>query len=256
MKKGINKQVFTLIALAAVLALVAVYFLGYKKYMDMATQLQDSNEALAVEVEDLKVYYLNEAQYKAEMVPMSEEIHEIMEKYPADTWEEDVIMHAVKTELAAELDYSNISIGERTTLQKVSEKVVKATAQEDMQSEIAFVERKGTYANEMDYSNLKKSIQAIFDSEYNLGIKSINYSRTGDDTPLLSGTTEIAFYSMVGNGKEYQLPNMMPYLSGSSNIFGVLYYALDEEGNIQFGENAEKVVEDLMNNAENAENTN
>lgn len=248
MKKGINKQAFTLVALVALLALIAVYFLGYKKYIDMADQLHSSNQALQKEVEDLKQYYINEPQYKAEMEPMAEEIHKIMELYPADTLEEDIIMHAVKTELAAELDYNNINISDKAVLQTVSKDVVLATAQEDMQSEVSFVERTGTYVNELDYSNLKKSIQTIFDSDYNLGIKSITYARSGDDTPLLTGTTEIAFYSMVGNGKEYVKPEILPYLSGSSNIFGVLYYALDEEGNIQFGENAEEVVDEMLEN--------
>lgn len=246
MKKGINKQVFTIVAVVALLALLVVYLLGYKKYADMATQKQGSNEALATEVEALKVYYINEAQYKADMIPMAEQVHNIMEQYPADTLEEDVIMHAVHTESLADLTYSNINISEKTVLQTVSQDVVLATAQEDMQSAVSFVERTGTYANELDYSNLKKSIQAIFDSEYNLGIKRIMYARSGDDSPLLSGSTEIAFYSMVGNGKEYVKPDMTPYLSGTSNIFGILYYALDEEGNIQFGENAEAIVEEML----------
>lgn len=241
MKKGINKQVFTLIALVAVLALVAVYFLGYKKYADLTTAQLDSNAALQKEIDNLKVYYLNEPQYKADMVPMAEEIHAIMEQYPADILEEDVIMHAVKTQLGAELTYNNINISDNESYQEVPENIVLATAQEDMQSAISFKERTGTYVNELDYTNLKNSIQAIFDSNYNIGIKKITYSRVGDDSPLLSGTTELAFYSMVGNGKEYQKPDMLPYLSGSTNIFGILYMNLDEEGNIIFGESAEDV---------------
>ncbi len=247
MKKGINKQVFTIVILLALVALVAAYFFGYKKYADMTADKNNTNEALQAEVDDLKVYYLNEAQYKADMVPMAEEIHTIMEQYPADILEEDVIMHAVHTQLAAKSTYNSINISDKKVLQEVPENVVLATAQEDMQQGITFVERTGTYANELDYTNLKKSVQAIFDSSYNLGIKSISYSRADEATGILAGTTELAFYSMVGNGKEYQEPEMLPYLSGSSNIFGILYYALDEEGNIQFGENAEKVVDEMLN---------
>lgn len=247
MKKGINKQVFTIVILLALVALVAAYFFGYKKYTDLTAEKNNTNEALQAEVDDLKVYYVNEAQYKADMVPMAEEIHTIMEQYPADILEEDVIMHAVQTQLTAKSTYNGINISDKKVLQEIPENVVLATAQEDMKSAIFFVERTGTYANELDYTNLKKSIQAIFDSEYNLGIKSINYARADEMTGILAGTTELAFYSMVGNGKEYQEPDMLPYLSGSSNIFGILYYALDEEGNIQFGENAEKVAEDMMN---------
>jgi len=34
---------------------------------------------------------------------------------------------------------------------------------------------------------------------------------------------------------------MLPYLNGTTNIFGILYMNLDEEGNIIFGESAEEV---------------
>lgn len=247
MKKGISKQVFTYVVVLALLVILAVYMLGYKKYMTMATEKQTANAALEKEIEGLKEYYINEAKYKADMVPMTEEIHAIMEKYPADNLEEDLIMHAVQTQLASKVTYKNINMSEKKILKNVSQKVVLATNQDDMQSEISFVEKTGTYVNEMDYTNLKKSIEVIFASDYNLGIKKISYSRESDDSANLTGTTELAFYSMVGNGKEYQLPEILPYLSGSSNIFGVLYYALDEEGNIQFGENAEAVVEEMLN---------
>lgn len=241
MKKGISKQVFTYVVVLALLALLVVYMLGYKKYMTMATDKQNANAALEVELESLKEYYIKEAQYKADMVPMSEEIHKIMDQFPANILEEDVIMHAVKTQLGAKVVYSNINISENESYQVVGEDVVLATAQEDMKSAVSFMERTGTYANELDYTNLKKSLQAVFDSQYNIGIKKITYARVGDDSPLLNGTLELAFYSMEGNGKEYQKPDMLPYLNGSTNIFGILYMNLDEEGNIIFGESAEEV---------------
>ena len=103
MKKGMSKQVFTYVVVLALLALLVVYMLGYKKYTTMATEKQTANAAMEKEIESLKVYYINEAQYKADMVPMAEGIHAIMEEFPADILEEDVIMHAVRTQLGAEL---------------------------------------------------------------------------------------------------------------------------------------------------------
>lgn len=245
MKKGINKQVFTYVILLALIALVAVYFLGYKKYVDLAETTQVSNEALQETVDSLKVYYINEAQYKADMEPMAEEIHEIMEQYPADIREEDILMHAVQTQTQASVAYSNINMDDAEVLQTISKDVVVATAQEDMQSEVTFVEKTGTYVNELDYTALKKSIQAVFDSEYNIGIKRIVYKKA-DNNGTLSGSIELAFYSMTGNGKEYEEPDMIPYLSGSTNIFGVLYVTLDEEGNILFGESATDIIENMV----------
>jgi len=245
MKKGMSKQVFTYVVVLALLVLLAVYMLGYKKYTTMATEKQTANAALEKEVEGLKDYYINEAKYKAEMEPMVERIHAIMNQFPADVLEEDVIMHAVKTQLGAEVEYSNITISENEAYQDVASEIVLATNQEDMQSGISFVKRTGTYNNELDYTNLKKSVQTVFDSDYNIGIKKILYSRQDDLSPMLTGTLELEFYSMIGNGKVYEKPNMIPYENGSTNIFGVLFMNFDEEGNIVFGESAEAVqVED------------
>lgn len=241
MKKGISKQVFTYVVVLALLALLVVYMLGYKKYMTMATEKQTSNATLEKEIEGLKDYYINEAKYKAEMEPMAERIHAIMEQFPADVLEEDVIMHAVKTQLGADLKYSSITISENEAYKNVSEKVVAATNQDDMKSGISFVRRTGTYNNKLDYTNLKKSIQTVFDSDYNIGIKKILYTRVSNVSPLLAGTLELEFYSMIGNGKVYEKPEMIPYENGSTNIFGILYMNLDEEGNIIFGESAESV---------------
>lgn len=227
MKKGINKQVFTIVILLALLALVAVYFLGYKKYVDQAALIVDGNTALQKEVDNLKQYYINEAQYKADMVPMAEEIHTIMDKYPSDIKEEDVIMHAVQTQLGATIDYQSINIGSKEVLKTVAQDIVVATAQEDMQSEVAFVERIGTYVNELKYDALKSQVQAVFDSKYNLGIKSISYSKA-DEFGLLAGSMDLAFYSMNGNNKEYTAPDMMPYLNGAANIFGVLILDIED----------------------------
>lgn len=231
MKKGINKNVFTLVALVAVLALVAAYFLGYKKYTDLATTTQNNNVTLQAEVDALKVHYINKAQYEADMIPMKEGIHAIMEKYPADTKAEDVIMNAVYTQVAAPVSFSNISIGEKKSISSVSKEVVLATAQEDMQEGISFVEKKSTYVHKVDsYEGLKKLVQASFDSKYNLAITDLNYSRAEGGS--LSGTMKVSFYSMTGNGKTYEEPEMIPYTQGTGNIFGFVTVYKDEDGNI------------------------
>ncbi len=244
MKKGINKNVFTIIALLAVLALIAAYFLGYKKYTDLAATTQATNVTLQKEVDALKVHYVNKAQYEADMIPMKEEIHAIMEKYPADIKPEDVIMHAVYSQISAPVTYSSIAVGEKKTISSVSKDVVLATAQEDMQEGISFIEQKSTYVHEVaSYEGLKELIQVAFDSEYNLGISSLTYSRA--DEGALSGSMDVSFYCMSGNGKTYEEPQMIPYLQGTGNIFGYVKVLVDEEGNI-VGAPVEETTEEAV----------
>ncbi len=222
MKKGINKQALLYIVLLTLLIIVAAYFLGYKKFANQAETTQANNAVLQTTVDELKVYHINRATYEAEMGPMLTEVAEIMDKYPADIREEDMIMHGVATQMMAEVEFSNINMGDKEIFTTVPVEVVLATNQENLQEEISFVSTKGTYVNELDYENLKKLVQQVFDSKYNVAIDSITYARTSDDEPVLNGTVDLVFYSMLGNGKEYVRPDMRPYENGSSNIFGFL----------------------------------
>ena len=243
MKKGINKNVFTIVVLLGLLALLAAYFLGYKKYTDLAATTTASNVTLQKTVDDLKVHYVNKAQYEAEMGPMKEGILAIMDKYPADTRVEDLIMHAVYTQNAVPVKFSSINVGDKEVFSTVSKDTVLATAQEDLQNGISFVEQKGTYVNELNYESLKQVVQQIFDSEYNMGIRKIAYTLSEDDGTL-SGTLDLSFYCMYGNGKTYEVPDMTPYINGTGNIFGVVTMPVfDEEGNLVIEEVEEATTE-------------
>ncbi len=217
MGKISSKQIFTYVALLGVVALAAVYFLVYKKNMDAAEATRQNCAALQVRVDALKEYYDNEQMYLDAMEPMKEEIKAVLEPYWADTQEEDIIMQAVYTQNVAPIIYNNVNIGEKGVLMSISEATVKAAGMEEFQQEIAFVERVGTYSNQTDYEGLKLALQSILDSEYGLGIKNIVYS--GNEEGKLNGTLDLVFYSVRGTGKEYELPNIIPYLSGTENFF-------------------------------------
>lgn len=225
MKKGINKQVFSLIAVFAVLAVVAVYFLWYKKVDAEAVTLEESNVVLQKTVDELKVYKINEAQYKADIDTMSKQIVDVLEKYPADCRLEDIIMQAVGIQMATKIEYTGINIGDKDVFQAVSSEAVAALGNEAYQSEIRFVGQNTSYANSLDYASLKEAVQAIFDSKYKIGITGISYYSSGDGK--LDGNINMTFYSMAGNGKEYVEPYMAPYQNGTTNIFG--YIPMPEE---------------------------
>lgn len=220
MKKGIKKEVFTYIALFAVLALVAVYFLGYKKMVAKTEALKTTNASLAATVEELKVYKINEAQYLADMVPMKEQITNVLNMYPADIRPEDMIMQAVNTQSKTEVAISSINIGQKKDLKVIPADMVKALGNEALQQDIVFCESQSTYSNQLTYESLKDVVKILHECPYNIGITSLTYSKAGGDK--LSGTISLSFYSMRGNGKEYNAPAMLPYLSGTYNIFGIL----------------------------------
>lgn len=231
-KVGVNKQVFGYICVFAILIVVAVYFLGVKKFDEKAATTKASNDVLETSIDELRQYKTNEAKYKADMATMKEGIEAVFAKYPGGSLPEDVIMHAVTTQLFADVEYENINIGDEEAYKVISAQLVQSLGDEAFQKEIAFVKRESSYANKMSYPALKDTIQAVFDSPYKLGITSISYTAKSDSEPgMLEGSIDLTFYSMRGNGVEYVAPDILPYTTGSENIFGYyeLYDAQEDE---------------------------
>lgn len=235
-KSGINKQVFGYICVFAVLIVVAVYFLGVKKFDEKAATAKANNDIIEAEINALRQYKNMEAQYKADMETMKADMIEVFNKYPGGSLPEDVIMHAVTTQLTTEVVYENIVIGSAEDYKVIPAETMAAIALKDEEKtyneEVAFVEREASYANSLTYVGLKDTIKAVFNSPYKLGISNISYSSKGEDEPgMLEGSIVLSFYSMRGNGIEYVAPEILPYTSGAENIFGWydFSYILDDE---------------------------
>lgn len=222
MKKLSQKQVMTYVLLLGCLLLIAVYFLVYKSYVDKAAEIKTSNMGLNRRVAELKEYYDNMDTYNAEIELMQAEIRGILNRFPADVMEEDMIVLALDTMKTASIDYTNINIGDRTALRSIPAATVQAAGMEELNLELAYIERQGTYVNTTSYENLKDCINTINNSDNRLAITNIAYSRNGD-TGALSGTIQVTFYSVLGTGKAYKPQNLADYTSGLANLFGVVH---------------------------------
>ncbi len=220
MKKDTAKKTMTYVLLLGALLLVAVYFLVYKKYNDMAAAINSSNITLAERVNELKEYYDNLDAYNAEIDMMQQQVNEWLDEFPADVKEEDIIVLALDTEEAAYVAYTNINIQDRTALRTIPATIVQPAGMENLTSDIIFVERKTSYVNITDYFNIKNCVEVINNSDNRLVISNITYSEN-EETGLLDGTIEVTFYSVIGTGKEY-VPQVLPeYESGLLNLFGI-----------------------------------
>ena len=219
MKKTSPKQLMTCVVLIGLLALIAVYFFVYKSYIDKAEALELSNMALNRRVAELKEYYDNMEMYNEELELMQAEIRSILEPFPADVLEEDMIVLALDTMKTASVDYSNINVGEREALRNIPVETVQAAGMEDLTQELVFVTRQGVYVNETNYQSLKDCINTINNSSNRLAINNIAYSRN-EDTGELAGTIQVSFYSVMGTGREYVPQNLADYVSGLAELFG------------------------------------
>ncbi|MBQ9136345.1 MAG: hypothetical protein IJX66_09675 [Lachnospiraceae bacterium] len=228
MKKDTAKKIMTYVLLLGALLVVAVYFLVYKKYNEMAATINSSNIVLAERVDELKKYYDNLNTYNTEMTMMQEQIVDWLDEFPADVKEEDIIVLALDTEEAAYVAYTNINIQERKAFRTIPANMVQPAGMENFASDIIFVERKTSYVNTTDYFNIKNCVEVINNCDDRLVISNITYSEN-EETGLLDGTIEVTFYSVIGTGKEYE-PQVLPeYESGLLNLFGISN-VMGEEG--------------------------
>lgn len=227
MKNVTAKQIMTYVLLLGLLLFMAVYFFVFKKYQEKTEELENSNAALQVRVNQLKEYYDKLDDYNTEMAQMQEKIGAWLDEFPADVKEEDIIVLAINTEKNAIVGYKNINIGDREALSSVTADVVSAAGIEGLGQEITFIQRKTSYVNLTDYANLKRCIATINENANRSVISNISYS-TNEDEGCLEGTIEVTFYSVSGTGKEYVPQKLPAYESGLSDLFGVLGIAQTE----------------------------
>lgn len=221
MKKITAKQVMTYVLLLGLLLFIGVYFLVYQKDLEQAETIRSSNAALQVRVDELKTYYDNMKFYQEEIVRMDAQVTEWMDEFPVDVKEEDIIVLAIDTERNAAIGYSNINIQGREALATISADTVKAAQMEQYTDEITLMQRKTSYVNITDYTNLKNCIKTINDQDDRMTISNISYS-SNQETGEIEGTIEVTFYAAYGTGKEY-VPQVLPaYESGLYNLFGVV----------------------------------
>lgn len=215
-----NKNIMIYVAAAGAVLMLLVYFLVYRKLVDEADKINESNRVLEQRVQELEGYYLARETNLKNTLLLEQLAGELLTVYPADAREEDAIILAVQMqESGAEFLNINMDRG-GDPIHVVSAETVQAANSEQYTQEIQFRDMSVTYINEVSYSGLKNLIQMVYNSNNRIGIQNISYSRGNEENPNLSGEVDLVLYSVSGTGKEYVAPDIVPYLAGTDNIFG------------------------------------
>lgn len=230
MKKTDSKKIMTYVLLLGLVALLGVYFLVYKKYIDATEVLENQNRTLRTRVAELKEYYDNIETYNAEMDSMLSEVKADLDEFPADVKEEDMLVLALDTMKKAEIGYTGISISERTGYYEIPEETVKGAEDEDLTEQLKFISRTTQYVNTVDYANLKNTVKTILESDEKKNINLITYSRNNDETAL-EGTISVTFFYATGTGKEYVDEKFPTYESGLIDLFKLVEIEEDDTTN-------------------------
>lgn len=223
MKKVTNKHIFLGILAVCVIACLAVYLLVFDKYQTETETLKTSNDALQVEVDDLKKYYDEMEKNKAEIVRMTKFISDSTSDYQNRATEEDVIMMAVAMQNNATILFETINIDSVEDLLVVTEDVVATANIEGYKGDIAFTERLASYECVTIYTELKDCIDVVYDNPHRVGIESMHFKKQSEADNRIEGIITLAYYAVEGMNKPYEYPDMLEYSVGNVEEFKELF---------------------------------
>ena len=218
LKNYFNQRTLIGVSLVGALVFVVVYVFVFLDYTQRTEALEQSNAALKQELTVLEEYYRNMNTYKQEIEEMQASINTILEEYPADAREEDILMLAVQMQEDHEIAYKSINMEEREGVYTVAYDFIAATGMEELKNDIIFTQKHATYVNETTYDELKDCIAQIYDSPNRIGIDNIVY-RKNEESGTLDGNINLYFYSAAGTNKEYVAPDIAAYISGTDDLF-------------------------------------
>ncbi len=227
MKKNSSKNVFACVAVLGMVIVVALYVFVYQEYTEKTNLLKAQNTTLKSEIAAMEIHYLNREVYRQDTEKIKEAVVDMVDSYPADAREEDVVMMAVDMQSVSKIKYDEIGIEVPEVLYTVPAEETVKTKVEGLENTIDFVERKATYNGEMSYVDLKDCVRQIYANPGRIAIHNVAIVKEenmdeGSVSNNLKGIIDVSFYSMAGTYKEYKAPDMADYEAGATNPFRLI----------------------------------
>lgn len=248
MKKLTTKQKQIILFVAAGLLLVATIFFVWSPNSDKVSEIETENSKL-----ENQVHYLESLQTRVtELEQQSQEKEKEMNDYlscfaPKITLEKS-IYYIYMMSIDSEIKVTSIEPGNEEKFFENGQSVSDATtnssnsgANDSEKTTVEIQEKEKKPINQMigkratytvgvqgAYDNVMSALDWVRDHDENmsLGATTLAYdSGTGE----LAGTIQVVFYSMLGNGVEYEAPDLSGFKFGEDNIFGTFLSDNSEE---------------------------
>lgn len=211
---------FLTLALCAVL-LIVIYMYLYQPYTQKTESLRSSNQTLTTRVNQLSQFFAQMPENKRKIESMTEEMNEILDRFPADVLEEDVMYLALRTQSeGTNVRYTSIGVDKRMELGVIPEATVKAAQVEGLDRELAFRKRGAVYNNTTGYLSLKSMLASMNNNEEEMAIEKVVYVYDAESAAL-KGTINATFYTVAGTGKAYEPRTFKDYENSENgrNLF-------------------------------------
>lgn len=248
-----------LIGLAGILIIVAVYYFLYMPLDEKKIALEAENVTLQQRVDELQGMADNQEFYLTETARLTEESNAMMDQFPADIREEDMVMLAVTLQQSAPWEsVSSIAMtsaeeryvmGQKQAEEAAAEAAAAAAAAEagtaeatepvmtepviadaDMQAAVkTLYRRQAAITYQADYDGFKGSLDTIGRIPDRKTIDSVT-AVYDVNTGILASTVNVNMYYITGTDKVYVAPQIPFIPQGTDNIFGTISLAGLEEG--------------------------
>lgn len=243
-KLTINQKRILLIV-ASVVLLLCTYMFVYQRNMDTVSEVEAGNSKLENQVNYLQSLQTKVTELEQQSQEKEKEMNDYLECFAPKITLEKCIYYIYMMSVDSEIKVSSIEPGNEEKFFENGKSVVAADSSSESQDsknvQEEIVEKKkinqmlgksATYTVGLtgSYDNVMGALDWIRDNDENmsLGATTLAYdSGTGE----LSGTIEMIFYSMQGNGTTYEAPDLSGFSFGEDNIFGTfLGEGSDDEG--------------------------
>lgn len=226
------KNIMTYVILVGLIFVALSYFLVYKKCLKQADSIVASNKTLSARVAVLKDYYDKSADYKKDISDMEAGIKDMLEPFPSDVREENVIRVAIDSLLASEksestLRYTALNIDPKEAVNVYEEETVKNAAIEGYDNMLVLANRHVSYNTKSDYPGVKDIAVTINELGNTSRIDNILINRNISENTLET-VTETSYFLLIGTDKPYEEVKFTEYEAGLFDLFK-LKVAEDEE---------------------------
>lgn len=217
--KASKKEVYLLVALLGIGIAVCAWQFGFKRINAQTETLRAETEVLQMEIAKYTAVKNNIEIYTLGIENATNDIANVLHKFPATVMEEDMIMLGRSLEKLMDDTYvSGVSFNNASNVYVATSRPVEATT---VPISYSLYNNNVLISFETSYKGFKEIVDYINENKNRMSVS--NFTLSYDEkTGLVSGTTAVNMYSVAGTDKEYTKQNLSGVGIGTDNIFGTL----------------------------------
>lgn len=231
----------------AILIIVLTYFFVYQKNMDRVLDYEMQNSKLTNRVQYLQSLQPQVTELEAATEVKTEKIEEYTQGFAPVLTQEKAIYHIYSMSISSNVRVTSVEVGntvdfyksaqvgkiENAETQATNEQNSQESGNETAQPEETDTDTKlpleqmtgsmmtYTVGIEGSYKSIMSAMDWVRKNDEHMSIGATNIAYDSS-TGKLTGTMDVNFYAMKGNGKAYEEPPTSGFSFGEKNVFGTV----------------------------------